>query len=237
MNASLAKLRHRLLQVVAPQRLTWEENFRPRWAVRGHGRFEAGTRTYWFGDADFVAWKHSDSISIGAYCSIASGAVLIAGGNHLVGSVSTYPFSMIDRWKDWNAEPQREQHLVVGNDVWIGSHAMVVGDVTIGDGAVIGAGAVVVRDVPPYAVALGVPARVVRYRFPPEDIETLRALRWWEWPEEAVLEAEPHLRGESVDGLVAFAEERGLWADEPSDPLPVRVGTEEAPLVEPAAPA
>ena len=208
MHPTLMRVRHRVLQVVDPERLTWEERFRPPWVRTGRGEFEAGRRTYWFGDCRFTAWKASDGITIGSYCSLASGVTLIAGGNHLVEAVSTYPFTMLGRWREWNAEPQPEQHLRIGNDVWIGANATVVGGVTIGDGSVIGAGAVVVRDIAPYTVAAGVPARPLRARFSPEDVATLLELKWWDWPEELILEAEPLLRGEDVASLAAFAAAR-----------------------------
>lgn len=82
---------------------------------------------------------------------------------------------------------------VIGNDVWIGSGATLLYGVRIGDGAVIGAGAVVTRDVPPYAVVAGVPARVIKMRFEPEIIAGLRACRWWELPIEGLREARPIL--------------------------------------------
>lgn len=214
MHPMVRKLRHRLMQMLAPQRLTWEENFRPPWALRGQGRVEVGERTYWFGDSVLSAWKSSDSITIGAYCSIASGALVMAGGNHLVEAISTYPFTMIENWREWNAEPQAGQSVVIGNDVWVGSRAMVIGNVTIGDGAIVGAGAVVVRDVPAYSVVVGVPARAIRERFTAEEIAVLRRLRWWAWPESDILEAEPILRAHDVIALAAFAAERGLGEQE-----------------------
>lgn len=213
MHPAFRKLRHRLLQIVAPQRLSWEENFRPPWSLHGQGRIDVGERTYWFGDSTLSAWKQTDSVTIGSYCSIASGVHIMAGGNHLVGAISTYPFTMIRRWREWNAEPQPSQSVVIGNDVWIGARAMVIGDVTIGDGAVVGAGALVTRDLPPYCVAVGVPARVIRRRFSEEDIATLQALAWWDWPESKVLEAESLLRSGDVQALVAFARDLGLLRD------------------------
>jgi acetyltransferase-like isoleucine patch superfamily enzyme len=203
-NPTVSRIRYRLMQMLAPHRLTWDERYRPEWVKSGGGAIDIGERTYWFGDCRFTAWKSSDRISIGKYCSIASGATLIAGGNHLVGSISTYPFTMIDRWAEWDAEPLAPQHLRIGNDVWVGANATLVGDIVIGDGAVIGAGAVVVRDVPPYAVAAGVPARAIKLRFEPDEIETLLSLRWWEWPEEEILEAEPIFRSRDVAALAAF---------------------------------
>jgi len=225
-NSLTKKVRHRFLQTFAPDRLTWEERFRPSWTRKGQGHFEAGTRTYWFGDASFSAWKACDSITIGSYCSIASGAMLVAGGNHDVGALSTYPFSMIERWKEWNAEPQPEQHITIGNDVWIGSRAMVLGNVAVGDGAVIAGGSVVVRDVPPYAIVAGVPARVVRMRLPEADAEVLRALRWWDWPEVKVLEAEPLLRASDVEALQTFARREGLLSASSAQEATLESGAE-----------
>lgn len=196
--------------MAAPGRLTWEDSFRPPWALHGAGSIEIGPRTYWFGDSRISAWKDSDSVTIGAYCCIAAGAHVMAGGNHSVAGISAYPFTMIDRWREWNAEPQPAQHLTIGNDVWIGSRALVIGDVTIGDGAVIAAGAVVVDDVGPYAIAAGVPAKVIRERFSAEQVAALRQLRWWSWPEPDVLDAEQLLRAAGVDALARFARERGL---------------------------
>lgn len=226
MHPMVRKLRHRLMQMLAPQRLTWEENFRPPWALRGQGRIDVGNRTYWFGDSVLSAWKQSDSIAIGAYCSIASGALVMAGGNHLVEAISTYPFTMIENWREWNAEPQPGQKVTIGNDVWIGSRAMVIGDVTVGDGAIVGAGAVVVRDVAPYSVVVGVPARVVRERFTAEEVAVLDRLAWWTWPEPDILDAEPILRAHDVASLAAFAAERGL-TKQPATAAPALSATAE----------
>jgi len=209
-NGLVGRARRKLYERFAPQRLTWEERYRPKSAIRGWGRFEAGNRTYWFRGCDFAAWKPEDSIEIGAYCSIAKGAMLQAGGNHDVEAISTYPFSMIDRWEGVTGESQPIQHLRIGNDVWIGANAMVLGDIEIGDGAVIGAGAVVVRDVPPYAVVAGVPARVLRERFAPDEVARLRELRWWDWPERDVLDAEALLRAADIPALEQFAASRSL---------------------------
>ncbi|MNI40841.1 Chloramphenicol acetyltransferase [compost metagenome] len=78
------------------------------------------------------------------------------------------------------------QKIVIGNDVWIGANAVILPGVTLGDGAVIGAGAVVTKDVPPYAIVGGVPAKVIRYRFTPEEIEVLLRIKWWEWEIEEI---------------------------------------------------
>ena len=130
-----------------------------------------------------------ENSEIGKFCSI-SDHCRIGMGSHKTGQLSTSPIFTEARngtrfhWveKDVNAMPRLR--VVVGNDVLIGSHALILGDVTIGDGAVIGAGAVVTKDVPPYAVVGGVPAKVIRYRFPQEIIDHLLDLKWWNMEEE-----------------------------------------------------
>lgn len=124
---------------------------------------------------------------VGKFCSVA-GDVVLGMGTHTLANLSTSPiFTEVrngtrQRWVDTNTvDPFRK--VKVGNDVWIGLRALVMGGVTIGDGAVIGAGAIVTKDVPPYAVVAGVPARVIRYRFTPEQIEKLHSIAWWNLPE------------------------------------------------------
>jgi virginiamycin A acetyltransferase len=128
----------------------------------------------------FVPWMVDPQTTIGRYCSIAGG-VRIVNHNHPLSFKGTSglffnpALGLTDRWLvDHNP-------LQIGNDVWIGANAVVMPEVSrIGDGAVIGAGAVVNKDVPPYAVVLGNPGRVVKYRFPPEVVAKLMEEKWWE---------------------------------------------------------
>ena len=122
---------------------------------------------------------NGDRLKIGKFCSIACGAkFLFNSANHALGSLSTYTFPIF--YEEWGLDRRsvadawdNKGDIVVGNDVWIGYEAVILSGVTIGDGAVIGARAVVTKDVPPYAVVGGVPAKVIKYRFPPEMIEQL----------------------------------------------------------------
>ncbi|TDL56155.1 streptogramin A O-acetyltransferase Vat(I) [Paenibacillus dendritiformis] len=121
---------------------------------------------------------------IGKFCSIAAEArFIMGGGNHRMDG-STYPFNIFGR--GWEIHtPALEQlplkgDTVVGNDVWIGRRATIMPGVTIGDGAIIGAEAVVVRDVEPYTIVGGNPAREIRRRFSPETIAELLEIRWWD---------------------------------------------------------
>ena len=145
-----------------------------------------GSFTYVAGNSQVIC------ASIGRYCSIADD-VIIGPGNHTLTNLSTSPiFTEVKnglgiRWtNDTKVEPFK--HVTIGNDVWIGSRAIIKGGVNICDGAVIGAGAVVVKDVPPYAIVGGVPAKVIRYRFSPEVIEKLLELQWWNLQDETLKE-------------------------------------------------
>jgi len=131
--------------------------------------------------------------SIGRYCAIAPGSV-IAPGDHPIDRLSTSWVSYLPEYRDWRrlahgdtvdpAKPppfMSHRPATIGNDVWIGSHVFVRGGIAIGDGAVVAAGSVVVKDVPPYAIVGGNPARIIRMRFNDSSVERLLALRWWQY--------------------------------------------------------
>jgi len=134
-----------------------------------------------------------DRLIIGKFCSIAHGAkFLFNGSNHTLKSASTYPFPVMgEAWGlDVPVTEAWDNHgdIVVGNDVWIGFEAVVLAGVTIGDGAIIGARAVVTKDVAPYAIVGGVPAKTIRKRFNDEEILLLERLQWWNWPQDKIKE-------------------------------------------------
>jgi acetyltransferase-like isoleucine patch superfamily enzyme len=150
-------------------------------------------------------------VRIGAFCSIGPDVVFVTGGIHPVDWVSSFPFrakfGLPGAFKD--GMPMTRGPVVVGNDVWIGGEAMVLSGVTIGDGAVVAARAVVTRDVPPYAVVAGTPARLLRFRFDERTVEELLQIRWWEWPDKKIVEAVPFLSSPDVTGfLERFRSER-----------------------------
>ncbi len=144
-----------------------------------------------------------DKLRIGKFCSIASGVEFIMnGGNHLTEAVSAYPFAIFGRgWEhamDGRQYPHRGD-TVVGNDVWIGYKAVIMPGVTIGDGAIVAACSVVTRDVPPYTIVGGNPARELRRRFSDAEIETLLEMQWWNWPIERITENVQWLTGPQVN--------------------------------------
>ncbi len=136
---------------------------------------------------------NGDRLIIGKFCSIACGArFLMTSANHAMGSLSTYVFPIFyEEWDHGMEVTEAWDHkgnIVVGNDAWIGYEAVILSGVTIGDGAIVGARSVVTKDVPPYTIVGGVPARPIRRRFSDEAIAALLKLKWWDWPLEKLSE-------------------------------------------------
>ena len=133
-----------------------------------------------------------DRLIIGKFCSIACGAKFIFNcANHTLKSLSTYTFPLFfEEWdlpkSDVASAWDNKGDIIIGNDVWIGYEAVILAGVTIGDGAIIGTRAVVTKDVPPYTIVGGVPAKPIRKRFSEETIAALEEMRWWDWEEEKI---------------------------------------------------
>lgn len=155
------------------------------------------------GDYSYVGGKTSlVCCKIGKFCSIA-GECHIGMGNHTTNNVSTSPIFTEKNngtgqiWCDsTTAAPFKE--VIIGNDVWIGFRSMVLGGVNIGNGAVVAAGAVVTKDVPPYAIVAGVPARIIKYRFTENEINKLEELKWWD-KNDGILKKHIHLFQHELD--------------------------------------
>ncbi len=135
-----------------------------------------------------------DRLVIGKFCSIACGAKFIfTSANHKLGSLSTYPFPLF--FEEWELDKSNvtdawdnKGDIVIGNDVWIGYEAVIMPGVTIGDGAIVGTRAVVTKDVPPYTIVGGVPAKPIRKRVSDEVIARLLEIKWWDWSDEKIKE-------------------------------------------------
>ena len=148
-----------------------------------------------------------DRLIIGRFCSIACGArFLFNSANHTLASLSTYPFPIFfEQWgldvKNVAAAWDNKGDIVIGNDVWIGYEAVINAGVTIGDGAIIATRAVVTRDVPPYTIVGGTPARPIRKRFSDEVISKLLELKWWDWPTEKIAQNIQAIQAGELDAL------------------------------------
>ena len=154
---------------------------------------------------------NGDKLRIGKFCSIACGAkFLFNSANHTLRSLSTYPFPIF--YEEWGVEGKdirqawdNKGDIVIGNDVWIGYQAVILAGVTVGDGAIIGSRAVVTRDVPPYTIVGGVPAKPIRKRFDEDTIARLQALRWWDWDQETIRRAIPAIQAGRLSELEGLA--------------------------------
>ena len=135
---------------------------------------------------------NNEKLIIGKFCSIACGAkFLFNSANHTLKSLSTYPFALLfDEWnmnkKDVASGWDNKGDIVIGNDVWIGYKAIILAGVKIGDGAIIGAVALVTKDVLAYSIIGGVPAKIIRKRFSEDIINELEILKWWDWPKQKI---------------------------------------------------
>ena len=150
---------------------------------------------------------NGDRLIIGKFCSIACGArFMFTSGNHSMRSLSNYTFPIFfDEWeldaKNIRDAWDNKGDIVIGNDVWIGYEAVIMSGVRIGDGAVIGTRAVVTKDVPPYTIVGGVPAKSIRRRFDDVTIEKLEALRWWDWDYEKIKRSIPAIQSGNMAAL------------------------------------
>ena len=151
--------------------------------------------------------NNNGKLFIGKYCSIAEGVKVWLGGNHNTKAVSTYPFGLVHREKFKYIcpnQPSTKGNVVIGNDVWIGANATIMSGVTIGDGAVIANNSHVVKDVEPYSLVGGNPAKEIRKRFNKEDIDFLLEFKWWDLPVEEVAKISKYLCSEKFDELKEY---------------------------------
>lgn len=167
--------------------------------------WEIGEHTYGAPGSPIVIETEFANLKIGKYCSIAREVLMILG-NHRVDTVTTYPFkALCGFWPesvDSTDDHSTKGDIVIGNDVWIGARANIMSGVTIGTGAVIATAAVVTKDVPPYAIVGGNPARIIKYRFSEKIIERLLAVAWWDWPEEMIRERMKLLMSDDIENFL-----------------------------------
>ena len=153
---------------------------------------------------------NGDRLVIGRFCSIACGAkFMFTSGNHSMQSLANYTFPIFfDEWgldaKDICDAWDNKGDTVIGNDVWIGYEAVIMPGVKIGDGAVIGTRALVTKDVPPYTIVGGVPAKPIRRRFDDATVEKLETLRWWDWDKDRLKRALPAIQAGDIAALAAL---------------------------------
>jgi chloramphenicol O-acetyltransferase type B len=177
------------------------------WLRERYPRYAIGRGTY--GWLKVIDAGEGATLKIGAFCSIAKGVTILLGGEHHTEWATTYPFPAL-----WRAarhipgHPKTKGDVIIGNDVWIAQDALILSGVTIGNGAVIAARAVVAKNVEPYTIVGGNPARVIRQRFADDVIAQLEKIKWWEWSDAEIERALPLLLSPKLDELIRYAEQR-----------------------------
>ena len=161
---------------------------------------------YTYGSPD-VRWSDSGADLIcGKFCSIAGNVRIYLGGNHRSDFISTYPFGHIHKevfnLHKGEGHPSTKGNVVIGNDVWIGEYATIMSGVTIGDGAIIANNSHVVKDIEPYAIYGGNPAKFIKLRFSEDQIASLLKIQWWNWPTDKINENAHLLCSPSIDDFI-----------------------------------
>jgi len=169
-------------------------------------QYKIGTGTYSYGGKlEVLSWGEGANLSIGNYCSIAEGVTILLGGEHRIDWITTFPFSVLwDEAKHITGHPKTKGDVIIGSDVWLGMECMISSGVTIGHGAVIGARTVVTKDVPPYAVAAGNPAKIVKYRFNEQIINDLLKIEWWNWDREKIVKNIEYLQSDRIEEFISL---------------------------------
>lgn len=163
-----------------------------------------------YGIPHITYFGNDSNLYIGKYCSIARNVTIMLGGDHQPQWCTTYPFNdmFTGMFPEIENNPSSKGDVVIGNDVWIADGAKIMSGVTIGNGAVICANALVNKDVAPYTMVAGIPAKPTRKRFSDEIIEKLQEIKWWDWDYEDVYDAIPILQSEQMERLFQYYEEK-----------------------------
>lgn len=169
---------------------------------RRFSEHEIGEWTY--GNPRVLSWDEGAKLRIGRFCSIAQDVTILLGGEHRVDWVTTYPFSaLFPEAERFPGHPLSKGDVTIGNDVWIGTEALILSGVEIGNGAVIAARSVVTKTVEPYSIVGGNPVRHIKFRFGDSQIRDLQAIAWWNWPLPKVKEAWPFLLSPDIDEFIS----------------------------------
>ncbi|MDB4866139.1 MAG: chloramphenicol acetyltransferase [Cohnella sp.] len=164
-------------------------------------KYQIGEWTY--GMPTVLFDGYGGTLKIGKYCSIAAGVSILLGGEHRTDWPTTYPFNvLVKEAMPYHDRPYTKGDVVIGHDVWIALNALIVSGVTIGNGAVVAAGSVVTKDVPPYAIVGGNPAKLIRYRFDQDTIDKLQKMAWWDWPYEKIKSSFPYMMNKDVGTFI-----------------------------------
>lgn len=164
---------------------------------------EVGDFTY--GEAHVLGLIEGVKCKIGRFCSIAEGVNIFLGMEHRPDWNTTFPFNIFfPEYRYIKGHPHSKGDVIIGNDVWLGMDAKILSGVTIGDGAVIAANAVVTKDVEPYTIVGGNPAKKIKGRFPKDVVSKFMEMKWWDWPYEKIEKAIPLLQSDKFEALYEY---------------------------------
>lgn len=169
--------------------------------------YEVGVWSY--GYPKIYRWGNDSTLKVGKYCSFGGEVAIFLDGEHRTDWVTTYPF--ISFWPEgqgFTGHPATKGDVVIGNDVWVGYGSTILSGVSLGDGAVVAAGSVVTKAIPPYAIAGGNPARIIKLRFEAGEIEQLQRIAWWNWPHQDVVDALPMLLAQDIQAFIRWSNMR-----------------------------
>jgi len=199
----LRRLRHLLFRIAgrrSPEELIAD--------LKASGQLSMGRHTY--GAPAIPSFANAGRVWIGSFCSIAKGVTIMTGGNHRTDWVTTFPLATILGLEPSieAGHPATRGDVHIGDDVWVGRGTPILSGVHIGTGAVVAARAVVSRDVEPYTIVAGNPAKAIRTRFSDEQITALLEIRWWDWPDSHIHEAASRLCSSDIDDFIEWARYR-----------------------------
>lgn len=178
------------------------------YATSRPGSIFIGKHTYGIDHNTIIGATQTSSVRIGNYCSIAPDVRILAHVEHPMHMPSTFPFRTLmfklqtKSDQVLNPDAVTRGPVTIGHDVWIGQNAIILSGVSIGNGAVVGAASVVTKNVDPYAVVAGNPARLVKYRFSPDMIERLQLINWWDLPDESISHLEDYFYNQDINAFI-----------------------------------
>ena len=167
-----------------------------------YAKYHIGDWTY--GTPQVFSWREGTTLKIERFCSIADGVIILLGGEHRIDWVTTYPFSkLFPKARGFTGHPRSRGDVIIGNDVWIGTEALILSGVEIGNGAVIAARSVVKENVLPYSIVAGNPAKHIKFRFNESIRDDLQKIAWWDWSLSKIEEAWPLLLSSNIEAFIA----------------------------------
>jgi acetyltransferase-like isoleucine patch superfamily enzyme len=161
-----------------------------------------------YGNPEILQWNEGTRLNVGKFCSIAGNVKIFLGGNHRADWLSTYPFNSLSKFfpesVDIKGHPISKGDVLIGSDVWLADSCVILSGVKIGHGAIVGANSVVSKDIEPYQIYAGNPAKLIRNRFDESDTSKLLEMKWWDWETQHIKSVTNLLCSDNISGLYDY---------------------------------